>query len=134
MKDLFSKFSVAAANALGNPYTFLIAVAAVAIWAATGPSFGYSETWQLVINTGTTIITFLSVFLIQNTQNRESLATQLKLDEILRAIKEARNEMIDVENLPDEELKRIAEEYRELCPRAMPKNDVKPKAEGSSIT
>ncbi|HSI84593.1 MAG: low affinity iron permease family protein [Candidatus Methylacidiphilales bacterium] len=117
MKEIFSKFSVLAANALGHPYTFLISVLGVAVWAASGPSFNYSETWQLVINTGTTIITFLSVFLIQNTQNRESLATQLKLDEILRALKEARNEMIDLENMSDKDLERIAQEFKEICPR-----------------
>jgi len=112
MRSLFGKFSVQAAKILGSPYAFLIALSGVVLWACLGPALKYSEEWQLVINTSTTIITFLSVFLIQNSQNRESLAMQLKLDELLHAIKEARNEIIDLEDMPEEQLEKLAEEFR----------------------
>jgi low affinity Fe/Cu permease len=93
------------------------AVLLIVVWAATGPSFDYSNTWQLVINTGTTIVTFLMVFLIQNTQNRDARAIHLKLDELLRSTKGARVSMSNLEHLPDEELKRLSEEFRQLCER-----------------
>jgi low affinity Fe/Cu permease len=112
MKDFFAKMATHAARALGHPFAFLFAVSLVIGWAVMGPSLGYSETWQLVINTGTTIITFLSVFLIQNSQNRESMAMQLKLDELIRALKDARNEIIDLEDLPEEQLEKLAEQFR----------------------
>jgi low affinity Fe/Cu permease len=112
MRELFSKFACQASRALGSPYGFLLAVAGVIGWALLGPSLGYSENWQLVINTSTTIITFLSVFLIQNSQNRESKAMQLKLDELLHAIKDARNEIIDLEDLPEDQLEELAKEFR----------------------
>jgi len=86
----------------------------VVVWSATGPVFGFSDTWQLVINTGTTIITFLMVFLIQNTQNRDARAIHLKLDELLRAVKDARTGMVDLEDMSDEELKRLQEEFKDL--------------------
>ncbi|GEP44718.1 low affinity iron permease family protein [Brevifollis gellanilyticus] len=114
IKETFHHAANQAARALGSPYAFLIAATGVLIWALLGPSAGYSETWQLIINTATTIITFLSVFLIQNTQNRDSKAMQLKLDEILHSIKEARNELIDLEDMPEEEVKRIAEQLHNL--------------------
>lgn len=114
IKETFHHAATSAAHALGSPYAFLTAATGVLIWAALGPSAGYSEPWQLVINTATTIITFLSVFLIQNTQNRDSKAMQLKLDEILHSIKEARNELIDLEDMPDEEVKRISEQLHNL--------------------
>jgi low affinity Fe/Cu permease len=91
------------------------AVLIIIIWAASGPAFGYSDTWQLVINTGTTIITFLMVFLIQNTQNRDARAIHLKLDELLRAVEGARVSMSNLENLPDEELQRLSKEFEQLC-------------------
>jgi len=103
MERIFAKFSNATARLTGSPLAFLICVALVLVWAATGPMFKYSETWQLVINTGTTIVTFLMVFLIQNTQNRDNAALQAKLDELIRASK-AKNEFIGIENLSDEEL------------------------------
>lgn len=122
MKALFGRFSVQASRLLGSPYAFLLATLGVLVWAVLGPSLNYSEQWQLVINTSTTIITFLSVFLIQNSQNRESMAMQLKLDELLHAIKEARNEIIDLENLPEEQLEKLAEEFRQLKATQEPAN------------
>ncbi|GAA5142234.1 low affinity iron permease family protein [Prosthecobacter algae] len=112
MKDFFAKMATHAARALGHPFAFLLAVALVLGWAFMGPVLGYSETWQLFINTCTTIVTFLSVFLIQNSQNRESMAMQLKLDELIRAVKDARNEIIDLEDLPEEQLEKLAEQFR----------------------
>lgn len=113
-KETFHKLATKAAHALGSPYAFLVACCGVMIWATLGPAMGYSETWQLVINTGTTIITFLSVFLIQNTQNRDSQAMHLKLDEILRALEAARDELIDLEDMPEAEIKRLAKEFRKM--------------------
>jgi low affinity Fe/Cu permease len=103
---LFTRLSKKAASAAGRPPTFILALTIVLIWALTGPIFGYSDTWQLVINTGTTVITFLMVFLIQNTQNRDSIAVQLKLDELIFAIKDADNRFLDVEDLDEKELER----------------------------
>src|SRR5215210_2794192 len=100
----FTKFAKWAARATGHPLAFVSAVAIIILWAATGPLFAFSDTWQLVINTGTTIITFLMVFLIQNMQNRDSKAIHLKLDELIRAMKGARNKLVMLENLSDEEL------------------------------
>jgi low affinity Fe/Cu permease len=100
---------------VGSSWSFIGAVLIIIIWAATGPAFGYSDTWQLVINTGTTIITFLMVFLIQNTQNRDARAIHLKLDELLRSVEGARVSMANLENLPDEELQRLSEEFKQLC-------------------
>ena len=111
MRERFRKFANAAATAVGSPWAFILAATAVVVWAITGPIFGFSETWQLVINTGTTIITFLMVFLIQNTQNRDNQAIQLKLDELIRAMKSARNELIDLEDCSDEDLERFREEF-----------------------
>jgi low affinity Fe/Cu permease len=104
MNDLFRQFAKVAANAVGSPAAFLLGVAATIIWAATGSYFHYSDTWQLVINTGTSIGTFLIVFLIQNTQNRDAKVMQLKLDELIRAIKHARTELVHMETLSDAEL------------------------------
>src|ERR1700759_4893711 len=97
----FARLAVATSRISGRPATFLLAVAVVVIWAVTGPLFGFSDTWQLVINTGTTIVTFLMVFLIQATQNRDTLALQLKLDELILATKTARNEVAGIEESPD---------------------------------
>jgi low affinity Fe/Cu permease len=102
---------------IGHPAAFLIAVVGVIAWGLSGSVFGYSDTWQLVINTTTTIITFLVVFLIQNSQNHDSKVIQLKLDELLRAIKEARNTLVDLEELPDEDLNRLEAEFRKLRER-----------------
>lgn len=114
MKDIFRKFAHHASEALGSPIAFVLAVLLVVGWALTGPLFEFSEPWQLVINTTTTIITFLMVFVIQNTQNRDIRTQQLKLDELLRAMQGARNSLIDLEDLTDEQIARLEREFREL--------------------
>jgi low affinity Fe/Cu permease len=114
MKALFSRFARAVSAALGTPYAFALAVTAVVVWAALGPAFDFSEKWQLIINTGTTIVTFLVVFLIQTSQNRDAKAVHLKLDELVHVISKARNQLIDCEELTDTELARLEEEFRQL--------------------
>ena len=116
--SLFSRFAKQTAKASGHPVTFLLACLVIVVWAATGPVFGFSDTWQLVINTGTTIVTFLMVFLIQNTQNRDSEAMQLKLDELIRAIKGAKNTLLDLEDLDDKELEQVRQNYEKLAEKA----------------
>jgi low affinity Fe/Cu permease len=111
----FTRFAKWTSRAAGHPATFALAVLIILVWAATGPIFAFSDTWQLVINTGTTIITFLMVFLIQNTQNRYSAAVQLKLDELIRAINGAHNGLLDLEELSDEDLTRIRARYEALA-------------------
>lgn len=110
----FSDVARQAACLLGTPFAFAAACAVVILWAVTGPVFGYSDTWQLVINTGTTIVTFLMVFLVQNTQNRDSRALHLKLDEVLRSSDAARNKLINLENCSDEELEKIERQFKTL--------------------
>jgi low affinity Fe/Cu permease len=112
MRKMFTAFATKTAKATGSIWSFLLALLIIIVWGVTGPLFHYSDTWQLVINTGTTIITFLMVFLIQNTQNRDAKAMQLKLDELILSMKGARNEMLDIEELTDEQLEAIAEVYR----------------------
>jgi len=114
LSQLFRRFAEATARYSGKPAAFLIAATIIAIWALTGPIFHYNDTWQLVINTGTTIITFLMVFLIQNSQNRESAALQIKLDELIRAT-EAHNGLLDLEDVDEETLERIRENYRKIA-------------------
>jgi low affinity Fe/Cu permease len=114
MKDLFRRVAHRTSLIVGSPYTFIGAVFVIIAWAVSGHFFHYSDTWQLVINTGTTIITFLMVFLIQNTQNRDAQAMHLKLDELVRAIGDARNSMLEVENMNDDELARLHEEFHQL--------------------
>ena len=109
----FDKAAAGVARAVGRPWVFALAVALVAVWALLGPFYGYSDTWQLVINTGTTIVTFLMVFLIQNTQNRDSAAIQVKLDELIRAVDKARNELIGLEQRSEVE---IEEKRAEIAP------------------
>jgi low affinity Fe/Cu permease len=111
----FTRVAKWASRAAGRPITFMIAVAIILIWAITGPFFNFSDTWQLVINTGTTIITFLIVFLIQNTQNRDTEAIQIKLDELIRAVESAHNALLDLEELDDDELDAIRKDYLELA-------------------
>ncbi len=111
----FTKFARATSAAAGHPSGFLLALAIVVIWAATGPVFGFSDTWQLVINTGTTIVTFLMVFLIQNSQNRDTQALQLKLDELIRATEGAHTAVIDVEELTEEEIATLRSRYLKLA-------------------
>ncbi|MBO9671085.1 MAG: low affinity iron permease family protein [Sphingobium sp.] len=109
MNKYFTQIAGAIAGQSGRPLTFIIALALVIVWALTGPMFGFSEVWQLVINTGTTIVTFLMVFLVQNTQNRDAAAMQAKLDELLRAVETARQDFIGIEHLTDVEIERIRE-------------------------
>jgi len=114
----FNRFAKGAARATGKPMAFMLAAATIVVWAITGPLFGFSDTWQLVINTGTTIVTFLMVFLIQNTQNRDSEAIQIKLDELIRATKGAHTALLDLEELEDEDLERIRELYTEIAAKS----------------
>lgn len=118
MNELFHKFAFKVSKRVGSPWVFVSALVVIALWALTGPIFHFSDTWQLAVNTGTTIITFLMVFLIQNTQNRDAEAIQLKLDELIRAIAKARTSLVDLEELSDAELERLHEEFRQLRERA----------------
>jgi low affinity Fe/Cu permease len=117
-KSRFTRFAKWTARVSGRPVAFTLAVLIILAWVITGPIFKFSDTWQLVINTGTTIVTFLMVFLIQNTQNRDSEAIQIKLDELIRAVKGARNALLDLEELEDEELDRIRNHYRRIAEHA----------------
>lgn len=110
MNQLFTRFSSVMSFAAGQPLAFILAVVVVIVWSVTGPLFSYSETWQLIINTGTTIVTFLMVFLIQNGQNRDSAAMQAKLDELVRAVRSAREEFIGIEHLTEKEITKIRDE------------------------
>ena len=110
----FHVFATHAANWVGTKWAFLVALLTIVGWLVSGPYFHYSDTWQLIINTGTTVITFLVVFLIQNTQNRDARAIHLKLDEIIKSIDKAHNEMIDIEHLSDAELQRLANKYQKV--------------------
>jgi low affinity Fe/Cu permease len=111
----FDTIAHRASRGMGHPASFSIAVSIVVVWAVSGPIFGFSDTWQLVINTGTTIVTFLMVFLIQHTQNRDGAILQLKLDEVVRAIEGARNSIIDLEELDDEQLQKLEAEYKRIA-------------------
>jgi low affinity Fe/Cu permease len=117
LHGMFRKFATHISNAAGSPWAFFAAIAIVVVWAAVGPSFHYSDTWQLVINTGTTIITFLMVFLIQNMQNRDAKAIHLKLDELLRAVKGARTELVNLEDLSDQDLDELQKEFGRIRER-----------------
>jgi len=118
MRDRFSEVARRVSDVVGSVWAFLLAVAVVIVWACTGPIFRYSDTWQLVINTGTTIVTFLMVFLIQSTQNRDAKAVHLKLDELIRAVHGARNQLVDLEHLSEDELEELADEFASLNKRA----------------
>jgi low affinity Fe/Cu permease len=113
-KKGFHGFAHRVSLAVGSPWAFLLALVTIVAWAVTGPLFRFSNAWQLVINTSTTIVTFLMVFVIQSTQNRDSRVLQLKLDELIRAVSEARNELVDLEDLSDEELQRLQGQFEEL--------------------
>ena len=110
MDQFFTRIAAKIATAVGQPLAFVIALAFIVIWALTGPMFGFSDTWQLIVNTSTTIITFLMVFLIQNAQNRDAAAMQAKLDELIRAVEPARNEFVGIEHLTEKELEKIRAE------------------------
>src|SRR6267143_748540 len=118
VSDAFRLFARRSSIILGSAWAFAAAVLAILVWILTGPTFHFSDTWQLIINTATTIITFLMIFLIQNTQTRDAKAMHLKLDELIRAIKNARNELVDLEDLSDEELKQLEGQFRRMRKRA----------------
>jgi low affinity Fe/Cu permease len=120
LADGFQVFATKSSYWVGSRWAFALAVATIVMWAVTGPHFHYSDTWQLVVNTATTIVTFLMVFLIQNTQNRDAKAIHLKLDEIIRAIRPADNNMINIEKLSDEELQGLAAQFERLRARCEP--------------
>ena len=114
MHEAFRKFSQKSSEAVGSPWAFMLAVLIIAVWVVTGPLFGFSDTWQLVINTSTTIITFLIVFLIQNTQNRDARALHLKLDELIASTDKARDRLIDLEHCTDDELQELEHEFEKV--------------------
>ena len=116
--SLYSRFAKSAAHFCGRPPVFALAVGAILVWIVTGPLFGFSDTWQLVINTGTTIVTFLMVFLIQNTQNRDTQAIQIKLDELIRATRGAHNALLDLEELEEDNLDAFRTKYQSLASAA----------------
>jgi len=122
VQDAFRVFARKTSQILGTAWSFVIALLIIVIWGASGHIFHYSDTWQLIINTGTTIVTFLMVFLIQNTQNRDSKAVHLKLDELIRSIRGARNTMVDLERLSDEELKQLQAQFERISRKADQKN------------
>jgi len=114
----FRKFSIAAAEALGSPWLFVANVFLILLWLASGPVFQFSDTWQLIVNTATTVITYLAVFLIQNTQNRDAKAVHLKLDELISTVGGARNRLVDLQNLSDDELQDLQKQFQRLQQRA----------------
>lgn len=114
MNEYFRKFASKISNIIGNPHTFAVAITLIICWALSGPAFGFSNTWQLVINTFTTITTFLIVFLIQNTQNRDSKAIHLKLDELIKSTRGARNSLLNIEEVSEEELEKLQNHYQRL--------------------
>ncbi|HKC26047.1 MAG TPA: low affinity iron permease family protein [Thermoanaerobaculia bacterium] len=118
LQSFFRRFAHRSSALFGSPWVFFAALSIIVGWALTGPVFHFSDTWQLVINTGTTVITFLMVFLIQNTQNRDAKAIHLKLDELIRALEPARNRLLELENMSDDELARLEEEFKRLRDRA----------------
>lgn len=118
LRDMFRRFAAWTATMTGSPWAFVGSALIILIWAVSGPLYHFSDTWQLVINTGTTIVTFLMVFLIQNTQNRDGKAIQLKLDELIRAMQGARNRLVELEDCSDEELAKLKEEFARIRERA----------------
>jgi low affinity Fe/Cu permease len=121
LTQMYSQLAKEASRFSGRPSVFAVAVLAIVVWIVTGPMFGFSDTWQLVINTGTTIVTFLMVFLIQSSQNRDTEAIQVKLDELIRATQGAHNELLDLEEMAEEELDRFRDRYEKLAQRARDK-------------
>jgi len=114
VNNIFRRFALRVSQVMGSPWAFTLAVILIVVWAISGPIFDFSDTWQLVINTATTIVTFLMVFLIQNTQNRDTRAIHLKLDELIASVEQARNSMLAVEDLPDETIDELKKEFGEL--------------------
>lgn len=125
MNDYFRIFAHKVSQVVGSPWAFILAMTIIVVWAITGPIFHFSDTWQLVINTSSTIVTFMMVFLIQNTQNRDAKAIHLKLDELIRSVREARKTMVDLEQLSDEDLDRLQKEFHRLRERAEAQEDFK---------
>lgn len=115
MKARFARFAQWIARLSGQPFSFVTVSALIVVWAASGPAFHFSDTWQLVVNTATSVITFLMVFIIQNTQNRDSAAMQIKLDELIRSIDQAQNLLLDLEELDEDDLEKIRTHYRHLA-------------------
>ena len=126
--DAFHTFAKRISGILGTPWSFVLALVVIVIWGVTGPIFHFSDTWQLIINTGTTIVTFLMVFLLQNTQNRDAKNTSLKLDEIIRAMSGARNDLLDLDRLSEQELTRLEDEFQELSDAASQAREAKSSA------
>lgn len=124
ISDAFRVFAQRSSAMLGSAWAFTGAVLVIVVWLVTGPTFHFSDTWQLIINTATTVVTFLMVFMIQNTQNRDAKAMHLKLDELIRAVKGARNQLVDLENLSDDELKNLEKQFQRMRKRA--ENDGSP--------
>ncbi len=118
LNELFRKLSVWSASALGSPWVFVVNVLLILLWLVSGPFFHYSDTWQLLVNTATTVFTYLAVFLIQNTQNRDAKAMHLKLDELISSIEGARNRMVDLQNLTDEEMEQLQQQFQRLQKQA----------------
>src|SRR5438876_11811648 len=118
VRDVFRVFARRSSVILGSAWAFISAIFIIVVWGLTGPAFHFSDTWQLIINTGTTIVTFLMVFLIQNTQNRDAKAVHLKLDELIRAVQGARNQLVDLEKLSDDELKKLEEQFTRVRSKA----------------
>ena len=131
VSDAFRVFARTSSSVLGSAWAFTVAVLVIFVWIVSGPTFHFSNTWQLIINTATTIITFLMVFLIQNTQNRDAKAVHLKLDELIRALKGARNHLVDLEDLSDDELRELEEQFRRLGKKA-DRNGTRSKNAGSA--
>jgi low affinity Fe/Cu permease len=117
-KSLFTRFAKAASRYTGHPYAFMLAALTIVVWGVTGPMFNFNDTWQLVINTGTTIVTFLMVFLIQNTQNRDTAAIHIKLDELIRCSEGAHNALLDLEEMEDKEIDTMRDDYERLAASA----------------
>ncbi len=115
MRDTFNKIAERSAQAAGSSWAFLLAILSMALWAVTGPMFHYSDTWQLVVNSYTDIVTFLMVFLIQNAQNRDTTVIDLKLDELLRGVKGARTSFIELDDMSEDEIKRVKKEFARIC-------------------
>ncbi len=123
MNEFFRKAAKRASDVMGSFWAFFLAILIIMVWAVTGPFFNFSDTWQLVINTGTTIVTFLMVFLIQNTQNRDAKALHLKIDELIRSMDKARNTLLDIEDLPDKEIQAVQKEFQELSHQGLTKQE-----------